>query len=304
MSENKNSFFSLTLDTIQFSTNPYQLEKLDDFVDLIFSTMKVQNNWYKFCQKNNQEIIYFFKTEDRKRKGQLVNCCDKIFPKVQEYSVEALSKISYEKDINRFKKNENFKLIYKPLPFGDYSANDISIFKDPKNWHPWQQDLYNLVFNKDGSFRDPHPRHIISLVDIKGCSGKSTWFKYWYFKHPEDIGRMGYGSASQLRAGAVNLGKKKLYIVDLARSKSVNDREEDLLSVLEDIKNGLVSNAMYGSGKTLMMEPPHIIVCSNYVLKYNLLSEDRWQVFEITSANKLRKKDAKKFKEKSNFIKK
>lgn len=110
---------------------------------------------------------------------------------------------------------------------------------------------------------------------------------------------MGYGSASQLRSGAVNIGKKKLYIVDLARSKSSGDKEEDLLSVLEDIKNGFVTNAMYGSGKTLMMEPPHIIVSSNYILNYELLSSDRWQVYEINSKNQLKQKDPKKFSQQS-----
>ena len=45
---------------------------------------------------------------------------------------------------------------------------------------------------------------------------------------------------------------------------------------------------MYGSGRTLLMEPPHIIVSSNYNLDYNLLSEDRWEVYEI-SDKKLKK---------------
>ena len=127
----------------------------------------------------------------------------------------------------------------------------------------------------------------------KGNSGKSSFFKWLYFKHNEAIGRIGYGSASQLRSSAVNIGKKKLYIVDLARSKSKDDRQEDLLSVLEDLKSGLVTNAMYGSGRTLMMEPPHIIVSSNYVLKYELLSEDRWEVYQITKSNKLKRLAAK-----------
>ena len=60
------------------------------------------------------------------------------------------------------------------------------------------------------------------------------------------------------------------------------------MSVLEDLKSGLVTNVMYGSGKTLIMEPPHIIVSSNYILKYELLSEDRWDVYQITSSNKLK----------------
>ena len=89
----------------------------------------------------------------------------------------------------------------------------------------------------------------------------------------------GYGSASQLRSSVVNLGKKDVYVVDLARSKSKDDRQEDL-------KSGLVTNVMYGSGKTLLMEPPHSIVSSNYILKYELVSEDRSDVSQITSSNK------------------
>lgn len=85
--------------------------------------------------------------------------------------------------------------------------------------------------------------------------------------------------------------------MDLARSKSREDREEDLLSVLEDIKSGLVTNAMYGSGKTLLMEPPHIIVSSNYTLKYELLSEERWQIYNINSSNKLETIKQKKHKQ-------
>lgn len=68
----------------------------------------------------------------------------------------------------------------------------------------------------------------------------------------------------------------------------IKKREEDLLSVIEDLKSGLVINVMYGSGKTLLMEPPHIIVSSNYKLNYENLSKDRWEVYEITTSKELK----------------
>lgn len=286
--ENKNSFFSLYLDIRPFKENDFYLEKLDDSVDLIFSSMGVRNHCYKFKEANNNEFIYFFQTDNRKRKGQLVKYCEKYLPENQDFSVDGITKFNFETEIERTTKNNNFKLIEKPNVFGEYSANDISIFNDPKNWHSWQKEVYKLIFNEDNSFKKPHPRQIISIVDTKGNSGKSSFFKWLYYNHPNSIGRMGYGSASQLRSGSVNLGKKNLYIIDLARSKSKDDRQEDLLSVLEDLKSGLITNAMYGSGKTLLMEPPHIIVSSNYVLKYELLSSDRWQVYKIGSSNNLK----------------
>jgi hypothetical protein len=45
---------------------------------------------------------------------------------------------------------------------------------------------------------------------------------------------------------------------------------------------------MFGSGKTLLMTPPHIIVAGNRPLNYELLSKDRWVIFEITKDKKLK----------------
>ena len=38
---------------------------------------------------------------------------------------------------------------------------------------------------------------------------------------------------------------------------------------------------MYGNGNTLMMEPPHIIMSSNFIPDVNLLSKDRWKMYKI-----------------------
>lgn len=139
-----------------------------------------------------------------------------------------------------------------------------------KNWLKWQIQLNDILFPKTGKIKEPDPRKIITIYDPKGNSGKSSFFKYLFFKYPEDIARISYGSAQQLRSSLVNISPHKIYIVDLARAKGRNDSEVDLLAVLEDLKNGLVFNAMYGSGSNLLMEPPHIIVSANYVPKMNL----------------------------------
>jgi hypothetical protein len=166
-----------------------------------------------------------------------------------------------------------------------YDGKDIKIFNDRKKWHPWQKELYDKIWNRDGSFKDPDPRRIISIVDKKGNSGKSSFFKWLVYRNPNSIGRLGYGSASQLRSCAINIGQKNLYIVDLSRARSKTDREEDLLSVLEDLKTGFLTNA---SGKTLLIPPPHIIVSSSYFMNYSLLSSDRWETSRINGKNELR----------------
>jgi len=286
--ENKSSFFQVTIDLLPIYKNQYQIHLLENSMDLVLSAMKVNNTLYKFIQKNQEQVIYLFKSEDRKRRGQLDRYCNQNLSNELEYNVISHSNSAFWATINRLKKNSNFNLSHKPELFSEYKADDIKIFDDPKNWHSWQKEIYNIIFDSEDNYKIPDQRKIISIVDEKGNSGKSSFFKWLFYNHSDTIARLGYGSASQLRSGAVNLGKKKLYIIDLARAKSKEDRQQDLLSVLEDLKSGLVTNAMYGSGKTLIMEPPHIIVSSNYILEYNLLSEDRWQVYEILPSNKLK----------------
>lgn len=291
--ENKNSFFSLYIDTENIKLNDYQLEKRSNQIDLILSSMGVKSKSYKFKSKQNNELIYYFRTEDRKRKGQLDKYCRQYLPEGQEFEIEAMTRFVFDSEIKRLEENPNFKILEHPNRFEEYDANDIKIFDNPNNWHEWQKEIYDKIFETDGSFKKPDQRQIFSLVDKKGNSGKSSFFKYIYYKNQETVGRIGYGSASQLRSSSVNLGKKNLYIIDLARSKSKQDREEDLLSVVEDLKSGLVTNSMYGSGKTLLMEPPHVIISSNYKLKYELLSSDRWKVFEISKSKKLKEVEPK-----------
>jgi len=295
MAENKSSFFQVTIDLML--TNDYQIQSIENSMDLVLSAMKVNATWYKFLQKDREQIVYLFKSEDRKRRGQLDRYCAQNLPDKLTYNARHHTSGVFYATIERLKNNKNFILKHKPEIFGEYVANDIRIFDDRKKWHTWQKDVYDMIFTQDGNYKMPDQRKIISLVDKKGNSGKSSFFKWLFYKHPDSIGRIGYGTASQLRSGAVNLGKKNFYIIDLARAKSKDDRQEDLLSVLEDLKTGLITNAMYGSGKTLIMEPPHILVSSNYVLDYKLLSEDRWQVFEITTSNKLKSVNPKKIQQ-------
>lgn len=284
--ENKNSFFSLTLDTSQIHNNEWKLEKLENAIDLILSAMQVNQIWYKFVGIN--EIIYLFKTETRKRRGQVIKACEGTLPKEQNYEVQALTKFSYDQDLKRLQKNTNFKFVHKPNIFENYSGRDIAIFNNRKNWYKWQKEFYDMVFDENGNFKQADERKIIHLYCKTGNSGKSSFFKWLFYNHPDEIGRLGYGTAAQLRSAATNLGKKKCYIIDLARSRSKQDKTEDLLSSVEDIKTGLVSGLLFGAGKTLVMEPPHVIISSNYLFNYSALSEDRWLILEIKKDKSLK----------------
>lgn len=280
---NKGSYFLLD---IKIPMNLYRdnrvINKLETEIDLILSQMTATNQVFKFESKD--KLIYVFGTQNRKRKGQLDKLVEKKLIKssiIDDYVSIALLKNEFIDYIAGLKRKETLKLTSEPLTFDGYKGEDLKIFKDKNEWYEWQKELYDKIFFKTGAIKEPHPREIITLYDEEGNSGKSSFFKYLFYKYSNDIGRVTYGTASQLRNSLTNIGVKKIYIIDLTRSKSNNDKPTDLISAIEDLKNGLVCTSMYGSGNTMLMNPPHIIISANYIFDQNLLSKDRWKIYSI-----------------------
>jgi len=288
--ENKNSYFFLDLPISENLIDTNYLDKLNNSIDLIYVSMSVGEEFYQARKNDDSRIICIFRTTIRKRKGQLDKFCRKHLPVDQKYIIEGVSKSVAKNEIKRIRQDRTYRLIddyVKPSSIlASYNGKDLDIFKKKANWYPWQLKIWNLLFDKSGNFLESDDRKIVHLVDLSGNSGKSSFFKYLLLCYNNSIGRIGYGTSQQLRSSFINIGEKKLYIIDLSRSKGYADREQDLLSVIEDVKTGLVSNAMYGSGVNLLMPPPHIIISSNYVFDINLLSLDRWQVYEIKPDDK------------------
>jgi hypothetical protein len=285
---NKGSFFYFELDL----PNLYGIESrkveqdIETNVDIILANLGATGNMYKF--KSNEKFIYLFSTRNRKRKGQLNKLIEKnLLEKnlIESYYSVPFLKTEFIDSINKLKEKKSLKLVNEPTVFEGYSGKDLEVFKNKENWYPWQKEVYKKLFHESGEIKTPDPRHIITLFDEEGNSGKSSFFKYLYFHHSDDIGRITYGTASQLRSSIINIGVKKIYIIDLTRSKSKHDSEIDLLSAIEDLKNGVVSSNMYGSGNTLLMDIPNIIISANYIFDQSLLSKDRWRIFSINHHN-------------------
>lgn len=287
--ENKRSYFEFQVE-IPLGIHPDKIETvINSKVDLVLASMSATSNVYKYKKKN--KIIYLFETNTRKRKGQL----DKMAyhhllsesKLIDGFYSSPLLKREFIGRRSELDRGEKIIALSKPDIFDGYNGEDVKLFDDKNNWRPWQKELYEEIFTKTDQIKEPDPRRIISLIDKIGNTGKSSFFKYLYFKHPEEIGRISYGTASQLRSSLINIGNKKIYIVDLTRSKSQYDKQEDLLSAIEDLKSGLVISSMYGAGKDLLMNPPHVIISSNYLFKLELLSMDRWKIYEVTKDYKL-----------------
>jgi hypothetical protein len=89
--------------------------------------------------------------------------CNKLLPEEKDYNVGGLTRISFWAELDKLKKNKHYRAM--ELPFSNkYTGNDLKIFDDKKNWHPWQRDIFDKVWNPNGSYKTPDPRHIISII--------------------------------------------------------------------------------------------------------------------------------------------
>jgi hypothetical protein len=306
--ENKNSYFKIELNLYSETQSKSYKEIISDSIDLIEHSIGAeQNGSYKIYKTDNSHHIYIFKTKQRKRRGQLNKFCERFLPESDNlfYEARAISKNEISGTISKIRKSEEYTIHEeKEINKIIYNGPDTQIFKEKKNLYSWQLFIYKMIY--DSSFKSadkkihvPDQRTIISLVDIEGCTGKSAFFKWLFVENPNEVGRLSYGTASQLRSAAINQGPKKVYIIDLARAKGKCDNEVDLLAVIEELKSGFVISPMYGKTKLLVIEPPHLIISSNYLMSYELLSDDRWAVYSINKkTKKLGKKNDLLFKAK------
>lgn len=101
--ENRYSFFGLRI-----SSHPKYINQQDRFwdnIDLILNSMGVKNTCYKFLK--NDEIFVFFKTDIRKRKGQLNRISEKYIGETGYHTSMSLTKEEFDQTIQKFLKDKN-----------------------------------------------------------------------------------------------------------------------------------------------------------------------------------------------------
>jgi hypothetical protein len=288
MDENKKTFFSITLDTSKIN-NEFGIERTTNEMDLVLGVLNIKNNLSIFKAINKNEMIFFFETDERKRRGLIIKQCEKCISDDITFSAKALTKQIFSLEVERYTQSKNFSQENNFDGFNDYEGNDLKIFEDQKNWYPWQVSLHDKLFEPDGSIRKADPRKIYSITDPVGNSGKSSWSKNLIYKNFSEVGMIPSGSAAQLRSNIIKLGMKKVYVIDLARSRAKDDSIEDILQICETLKNGLVQQSLFGGSGMILMEPPHVIITSNFVLDYELLTKDRWEIYKVNKKQELEK---------------
>lgn len=162
-----------------------------------------------------------------------------------------------------------------------YSGEDIKTLDDKDSRFPWQNKIINLVFDDDTSgIKVADDRTINWVTDSRGGTGKSKLVKWCCFNN-DLVVKISFGTASQLRSAIISAGPRRVYFVDIPRTLGTDDSIHSLMSALEDLKNGFIVSSMYGKNETLILDPPHIVVFSNKECPEQMMSKDRWRIFEI-----------------------
>lgn len=311
--DNKNTYFRITFE-FDIKNSHVSIEdemtKLKEKIDIFLTKVSASEDYFEIRELNNKnKLEILFRTANRKRLGVIKNTIVKTID-IKNTDRNSLTLVDEGKRIKLFGENDskpkllscvaytksqfyerldylnqNDNRYYIKSDISKYEGKDIELFENRNNYHPWQLKLENLLFEKNGEFKEPNEREIIFILDEEGCSGKSTYWKYLLVKNNRELGLLSEANASQIKAALYKMGKRKLYVVDLPRTKSkmgVND----LINVLEQLKSGIVINNMYGQNDTLLIPPCHIVVSGNY-LPYGSLSPDRWKVFKITNKNNI-----------------
>ncbi len=143
-----------------------------------------------------------------------------------------------------------------------------------------------MVFDKDGNFKKASDREIIFINCPDGNTGKSTFIKWLFLKHPHDISFIAEGTEAQIKSSVSNQDKKKCYFIDLPRTRTSKFSTLGLMNATETVKTGIITKVMFGSGRTMIMENPWIVMIGN-TMPLGGFTPDRWQVFEINDKKEL-----------------
>lgn len=169
----------------------------------------------------------------------------------------------------------------------EYDQSDIEFLNKPENRYPWQTELLSKIFEEAPTvFNTPDDREIYWISDSKGNSGKSKMVK-WICSSNPSCSKISFGTANQLRSGLISIGPQICFFIDTPRTLGEDDSINDVLSVVEDLKNGFLTSSFYGTYTKLLMKPPHVVIFSNIKCPSAKMSGDRWRSYSITEDKEL-----------------
>lgn len=138
---------------------------------------------------------------------------------------------------------------------------------------PYQQQIKDMI-------TVPCDRSIIVIYDPIGNSGKSIFSEYLeYLKVAYEIPT--FDKLEDIMFCVMGLKTYPCYIVDMPRGLPKRSLSQ-FYSGLECLKNGVAYDKRYQFRKR-RFDRPHIVVFTNVLPKWNLLSLDRWKPYRMLS---------------------
>lgn len=164
---------------------------------------------------------------------------------------------------------------------GPFSNKEIYLGADvvvvDKNRYSWQDKVLSWI----GKESDLEPRKIFWIFDPVGGTGKSLFSKFLCLSHSGQF--FSWGNARDFLFASVK--GIRLAVFDFTRTKPPSANWSEILSGIEQMKNGLIFVAKYMSVSRLGCTP-HIIVFSNSLPGLYHLTVDRWSIHRIGHKSK------------------
>lgn len=171
-------------------------------------------------------------------------------------------------NVNYVKKDGDIVFEF-PTPF----KTKIEVF------YPWETFiLYEIIM------RPINDRLIYWFFERKGNAGKTTFMKYVYTHYKRCV--VLSGKATDMKNGLVSYQAKNkelpsIVLIDIPRSVSLNYIS---MPGIEEVKNMFFYSGKYEGGM-ICGESPHVIIMANEPPLTDLLSVDRWRIYEIGEDN-------------------
>jgi len=168
-------------------------------------------------------------------------------------------------------KDGDIVIDYTKNPKHIYSEQELDLIT-PDKLYNWQKFIVEILHTK------PDPRAIYWIYDKLGNKGKSSLTSYLNYHY--DVGCLGSGKMADIACcvcGKDGLKKKnKTYIFDLPRSSE----GKISYNAIESVKNGMMFAPKYESGHC-MFPKPHVFVFANFIPDIDMLSKDRWHIYDL-----------------------
>lgn len=140
----------------------------------------------------------------------------------------------------------------------DYYHRLDKIQPDNLIMKPWQRDVWDMIFNEEGGFKEVEPRTIIWIWSPESSTGKTTFMKYIQYRYPHDVIAVPDLSHANI---IMMYNQESLMHINLPRD--IDEQLTTVCSLLEKLSDrGIRSSGKY-AGKTVFLDHLHIVVTSN-----------------------------------------